>query len=687
MLNKSKKSKKDDQQSADNASELEKKVDRLLSVELQDSEPKSPKKVTESEDAETIQVVNDISSLGEDNTKSAPLLPDDLLPEELKDIDPSPKPKKKFYEPSGPKPIAPKQEEVQVNSKPSELKDELGLEDPKTNQAVDEIIASDSDELLSSRDGGFVDEVKPSKKKSRGLKALLKNKYFRRISILIVLAIIAGLAAFPSSRYLILNSLGVRAGASIKALDETTGQPLKNVEFSIGGSSAKSGSDGEVKLENLKLGPAEFKIKKAGFEEVSQNITLGWGSNPLGEFKLKSVGNQFEVKVVDFLSKKPLAKVEAINGDSSAISNDNGEITITLPNTDSDEVDIKLSKEGLREETISLKLGQQDPQVVEMASARKHAFISKRSGTYDVYKVDIDGKNEEKVLAGTGQERPESIALSSHPSKNIVALVSSRDSSANRDSKAMSSLTIINLDNNKISTVANSERLQMIGWVDNKLAFVKIAENTEPTSADRHKLIAYDIVSAHERELASTNYFNDILLANNAIYYTPSSYNVNGNVGLFKTNIEGNNRKTIYDKEAWNILRTSYGELSISMGQDWYTLSLSDDSMVKANGAPPSQKSRIYVANPFGGSSNLWTDERDGKGVLLSYNKDDKQDSTLQTGSGIKNPVKWLNSKEIIYRVGNSQETADYIMSLEGGEPVKIRDVTDTASIDRWYYY
>lgn len=52
-----------------------------------------------------------------------------------------------------------------------------------------------------------------------------------------------------------------------------------------------------------------------------------------------------------------------------------------------------------------------------MAPSRKHVFISKRSGTYDVYKVDVDGKNEEKVLSGTGSERPDAIALSIHPTK------------------------------------------------------------------------------------------------------------------------------------------------------------------------------------------------------------------------------------------------------------------------------
>lgn len=666
--------------------ELEKKIDQLMSVEAEKDDSVSSRKSTKPKQA--IQVTEDINPAQDDSISGAPLLPDELIPKEVKNTPKAEPPKetKKFYERSGPKPTTPKEPDL----RPKEtMSDELGLEDPKTNRVVDEIIAEESDELLASHDSRAERPPQIVKQPPKGLKAFLRSKLFRVTLLLVVFIAISVAAAVPTSRYFILNTFGVRAGASVLVLDETTGQPLKNAEFSIGDVSGKSGADGEIKLENLRLGPADLTIKKPAFEEVKQSVTLGWGSNPLGERKLKSTGSQFKVKVVDFLSKESLAKVEAVHGDFSAISNDNGEIVISVLSADVDkeELEIKLYSEGLREETVNLKFGQKDPQVVEMVPAKKHAFISKRSGTYDLYKVDIDGKNEEKVLAGTGYERPESIALSAHPSKNIIALVSSRDNSRISNNQIASNLTIVDLETNKATTVAQSERLQLIGWADNKVAFVKITEGTDANSQDRHKLIAYDVVSGTDNELASTNYFNDIIMANKSIYYTPSSHNANGNVGLFKTNIEGNNRKTVYDKEAWNILRTSYDELSVSIGQDWYTLNLGNDTMAKASSAPPNQKSRIYATSPFGGPDSLWVDERDGKGVLLNYNKDTKQETPLQTASGIKNPIGWINSKVITYRVGNGQETADYVMSIDGGEPFKVRDVTDTASIDRWYYY
>lgn len=676
--------------------ELEKKVDAMLSVESDDhqipvnvGQPQKPTQTEKTPEAPALQPAS--SEIG-----GAPLLPNDALPnlESAPKNEPEPQPeitpeepvKKKFYEPSGPKPVAPK---GPIEPPETPMGDELGLEDPSTKRAVDEIVAAEADELLSIQDNrARPTHVVAPKKKSRGLGAFFKNKYVRTFLILLMVGGLGAAAAFPTSRYYLLNAAGVRSGASVVVLDEATGQPLKNAEFTIAGSSIKSEADGVARLDKLKLGPQTVSIKKPGFAEVNKDVTLGWGSNPLGDFRLKPVGSQYSVKVVDFLSKKPLAKIEATNGDASSLSNDKGEIILTIPSSDieKESIEVSLQSEGLRTEKVNIPLSKNEPTLVEMVPARKHAFISKRSGTYDVYKIDADGKNEEKVLSGTGNERPEVMALSAHPTKNLVALVSSREVNRNKDGVFTNSLTLINLDDNKATKVTQSERIQMVGWVDNRLAYVKIAEGSTPTSPDRHRLVSYDVNSTTEKELANTNYFNDVLMAGKFIYYTPSSYSSAGPVGLFKTNIDGSDKKTIYDKEVWNLFRTSFEELSISMGQEWYTLNLNNDSMARAPGAPAVLKTRVYVTNPTQPTS-LWTEERDGKGVMLSYNKDTKEDSVLQAKSGIKNPLRWLTDKDIIYRVSNSQETADYIVSTDGGEPRKVQDVTDTAGIDRWYYY
>lgn len=564
-----------------------------------------------------------------------------------------------------------------------EPNDDLGLESASTSRAVDEIIAAEADELLAARDGSFENqlaEAKSKKSPKQPKKSRISKKLLFELLVLALLIGLAVIAAFPVSRNAVLNAAGVRASSSVAIFDEATGEPLKNAEFSVGSTSAKTDSEGRATVTGIRLGKHTLTLKKPAYAPYTETYNIRWGSNPLGEFKLKSVGSRYTIVVSDFQSKKPIAKAEAVSGEANASSNDEGKLTLAMPQSDSDTAEVQISADGYRTEKIKLNLSDTKEVKLEMTPARKQAFISKRSGKFDLYKIDVDGKNEEKVLAGTGNERSESIALAPHSTKEIVALVS------NRESGESNSLTLVNLTDNTSTEVVKSSRIQLVNWIGDKLIYVKVGNNEAEASPTRHRLVSYDINAKSERELTSTNYFNDVITANGSIYYTPASYQVNGSVGLYKINPDGNYRKSVYDKEVWNLFRTSYDKLSVSIGQEWFELNLDNDVMNKLSAAPANQKTRTYL-NSLDGKTSLWIDERDGKGVLLGYDTATKNDKVLQTQSGLKNPVRWLDSKHIVYRVSSTSEIADYLLNLEGGEPKKIRDVTDTAGIDRWYYY
>lgn len=577
---------------------------------------------------------------------------------------------------------------------PLKTPEELELEDAGTSKAVDDIIAEESDKLLDSNDpDGLAEESespKPAKPKRKGLRGLLaawwRNKWARNLTFLVVLVAIAAAFAVPQSRYYVLNTAGVRSAASVKVYDQSTGEPLRNAEFSISGATSKTDNEGNARIEQLKLGPTTLSIKKVAYAEVNQPVTIGWGSNPFGDFKLQPTGTQYKLVTVDFLSKKPVKGIEASSGQATATSNDKGEIVLTVPQGNEDKVEINVTGASYRVEKLQLERDTKDTTNVELVPARKHAFISKRSGVFDVYKIDLDGKNEEKVLAGTGRERPETMALAAHPSKDFAALVSVRDSNKSKDNKLLSTLTLVDLKDNTSSKVVQSERIQLVGWSGDNLIYVKIADGEPQDSQNRHQLVSYDVENQTEKELASTNYFNDVLAIKDSIYYSPAAYNVKGAVGFYKINAAGNDKKTIYDKEIWSIVRTNYDKLSVSIGQEWFDMNLDTDVMTKAASPPPILKSRVYIDSP-NNSKSLWIDDRDGKGVLLAYDTRAKTEETLLTQAGLKNPVVWQSNEQVIYRINTNQETADYILDVPSGKSRKIRDVTDTAGIDRWYYY
>ncbi len=562
------------------------------------------------------------------------------------------------------------------------------LESRSTDKAVEEIIAKEADDLLRAEDEKLATAVLPSLKAEPAKKrtSIFKRKLFRRTLLILVLAGLGYAAATPNTRYYLLNTAGVRSQASVTVLDASTQQPLKDVLVKIGQIQQKTGQDGRAEFNKVELGPTEITIEKRAFAAVSRDHVIGWGSNPLADVSLAPTGSQYEFIMTDFLSGKPIAKVEATSNEAAAISNDEGKIKLTIDQQDNTARDITISGENYRIEKFPLNLDQKEPLALKLVPERKHVFISNRSGRFDVYKVDIDGKNEKLVLPGTGSER-EDMVLVPHPTDEAAALISTKDNKRNKDGFLLSTLTVMNLNDEVSKSVVTSERVQVIDWIGSRIVYVQIKEGASGDSPDRHKLMSYEYKTGEFKELAASNYFNDVSVANGQIYVAPSStYSQNAGSSLIRINADGTSRQTIINKEVWNIFRTNYGRLTFAVGQDWYELKLGENQAGKLSGEPPSQISRVYSDSPDKKRS-LWAETRDGKGVLLAYNTESKQDETIRTQGGLKLPVRWLTNRTLVYRISTESESADYALNLDGGEPVKIRDVTNTSGVNIWYYY
>jgi hypothetical protein len=562
--------------------------------------------------------------------------------------------------------------------------------DHETDKAVDDIIASDSDELLEAEDEKRQTITKQPKvsllTRVKRLPAIWwHNRLARRATLAFLFVGLLITLTVPPSRYFLLNTFGVRSGASIKILDDSTQQPLRNVRVSLRGQSELTDNEGVARFNKLKLGRTELVVERRAFAPVKRNVTLGWGSNPLGDASLTPVGIQYSFIVTDFLSSKPLSKVEAVSDEASAYSDEKGQLRLTVDKTDDSPFEIKLVKEGLRTELFTIDPNDTSERAVQMAPGRKHVFISKRSGKFDVYKIDADGKNEEVIVAGSGHERSDMV-LVPHPQKEFVALVSTRTGARNGQGFLMSTLLLIDLSDNSTVEVALSERIQVLGWLGDKLMYVRIVAGSSAANPSRHRLMTYDLESFESQELASSNYFNDLLIAHNRVYYAPSSAYQSEAVALWAVKGDGKERQKIKDEETWSLFRTGYQILTLAIGQDWFEYNLGSGQVTELGGEPANLRDRAYTDSPDGKKS-VWLDVRDGKGVLLAYDIEANKDTQVLELSGIKTPVRWLNNTSLVYRVSTAQETADFALSLDGGEPKKIRDVTDTAGVDSWYYY
>ncbi len=562
-------------------------------------------------------------------------------------------------------------------------------DDPVTVKAIEDIVAQEADLVLEAEDEDReLTEIAKSPKKRSFIARLFSHSSFRWGLFVFTLLITAGIGFTPQTRYYLLNTSGVRSTMSLKVIDSETQLPLKNVSVSAGTSVAETDSEGIARLTDLPLGDTKLIIEKRAFSSVEKSITIGWGSNPIGEFPIKAIGAQYTFIIKDFLSGKPIEGAQASSGDGNAISDKDGKLIITLDTAnlnDDAQVEILISSENYRDEKVSVNVANKEVQSVEMVSARKHSFVSKRSGKYDVYSIDIDGKNEQKIVQGTGLERDD-IAYVPNQKSSTAALVSTRERATSPSGYLLSTLYIVDTSSGSLIKVDQSEKINIIGWSKTgRLIYVKIANDVDGTDPERHRIVSVNSQNiADTKQLASANAFNDILIVGDRVIYAPSNAFIQDtSPGVYSVNVLAEDRQTILEpNEAFQLQRTSYEAVDINIGSSWYSFSLNGGSKAIPSQQPSSQTNRFYYDN-YNNNFSLWVDKRDDKGVLLVYDKVARKDRELANIIGLKTPIYWLDDNVVVFRVKDSKETADYVVNTDSGEARKIISVADSLGTDR----
>jgi hypothetical protein len=560
---------------------------------------------------------------------------------------------------------------------PVEVTDKTIFDDSKTDAAVDDILAKESDQLLQAQDAQHTVPVPPRRgfwrKIGHFFVAWWRNKWARWITIVILLAAIGTAAAVPKARYAVLNTAGVRSSASVIVLDNTTKLPLKNVTVTLGKDAVRTNVDGIARFKDLKLGDYTLAIKRIAFAPRQQSVTVGWGSNPLGTFQLRATGIQYTLSVVDYLSGKPVSGAEAVSEEANALSDKNGKLVLTVEDTKVTTLDITLAAAGYRQEALTLDATKEESAKVALVPGNRTVFVSKQSGKYDVYAMDLDGKNKKMLLAGTGNEN-NNISLVISPDNKRAALVSTRDNLRDDDGYVLFALTIIDLESGTSVTVDHAQQIQPIDWVGDRLVYRTTLAGASAANPQRSRLVAFNYDTNARTQLATANQFNMAMSIKGNVYYAPSGTDPDAMLGLFRIKTDGSGKKQLLDKEVWTGLRTTYGNLSLQTPEGWYAYSLQSEHIGKAT-APANAVSYLF-ADDSKAKRSVWTDIRDGKGALLLQDVEKGTNITLANQDGLTTPLRWAGDKAIVYRVVTNTETADYVVSPDGGQSRKLTDVT-----------
>lgn len=508
-------------------------------------------------------------------------------------------------------------------------------------------------------------------------------------------AVLVLLMVVPLTRFGIMNAVGIRASASIIVTDDETGLPLKSAVVRVGLNEIQTDDNGRAELRSLRLGDQEVLVTKPGYGDQSWGQRLGFGSNYLPEAKMTATGTRFVFKMTDWHGGQPLDKVlaevaiEGSNEPASAFSSSEGLLRLVTPPSDED-LEVTFSLEGYNELKFKTSPANFDEQSVKLVKAGYNAFISKRSGKFDLYRSRLDGSEETKILDATGRERESGLLLSVDPTAKYAALVSTRDGERNNDGFILSGLFLVNLESAEVTRLDSSESITLAGWDGERLIYTAQSSGQSGYSATRFSLRSFQIGNLAAETLETSNYFYGVVLANGRVYYAPGeSFKQNRPPEHFMSmQADGTDRRTHVESQTVRIARTDFNTLVLETltddyKQQWYSLTLADQAAVKLAGQPASFEywatNSDFVSSPDG-DWLAWQEERDGKDVIILREKGGSE-RVIASIDGASSPLRWVGNDLVVFRVAKPGESADYIVSrMLDAETIKLSDATNVGS-------
>lgn len=520
-----------------------------------------------------------------------------------------------------------------------------------------------------------------------------RKKFWFTLVFLLILGLALAWFIRPS-RLFIVNTLGLRGELKISTatLPEEGQQSavLKKVTIEINGAPWETDEHGML---TAKLPYADTKVvaKKAGYESVERQVMIDFdpffylmGGRQQDEterdmkLQLKAVGLPVKFQVKDWLTGDPITGGAFSVGEVVAKPDSQGIVSITIPATDDKVVSVKALFGGkFQDKAFELKLDGTQP-IITFTPLGKAYFISNKNGGLGVYASDIDGANVTEVVAPSATETAAmNIAIS--PSGKYGVLASTRDGKRDAQGTLQQQLYVVDLSNKKLTSVDQAQWFNFADWSGDTLVYT-VGERTAAGATQRLSSIdaatskRVDITSGAASFGAVRVAFGNVLYQMNVLTSNPAAGN---NPEQRVATVKGEGQKSIGVK-VQQLAQADPERFVFQTGDGAWQEYNANKGQIKASAAPGST-GRVYVsAATADGQNRVAIDRIDGKLAIIARNNVSGQEKTLYTNAGIKGPFRIVDDV-IIFRVADGTQTADYALSIRGGTPKKIQDVTASA--------
>ncbi len=515
------------------------------------------------------------------------------------------------------------------------------------------------------------------------------------------LALILLLALIPWSRYYVAG-LVLEKNFSLQVVDGETNSPVSGATVASSGQSAETDGSGKAKL-HLSVGHHALSITKKYYQDRRADVlvpVLREKSAPAIAFV--ATGRQVKITVTNLINHKALAGVDIKVAGTSAKTGSEGTTMVVLPVGVSTQK-ASLSSSGYNDAQVSVKVSDQTVQENNYAltPAGSIYFLSKLSGKIDVVKTDLDGKNRQTVVAGTGKEDDSGTVLLASRDWKYLALLARRDSD-------LPKLYLIDTSDDRLSTIDEGDaNFTLVGWSDDNFVYQVDRTNYQAWQANKQALKSFDANNRniilldqttasgtsqydYVRENFGPTYADDnqvVYIKNwNSAYYPTAMAQLTTKQATFNSiRPDGSGKRTIrsfgvapgtqtssiFVEERIENPVSTYLKFSDGAAEHFYEYSggqvkdnsnLTAESFYRANYP-------TYLLSP---SSKLtfWSESRDGKNTLQVGDQNGQNAKQAATLSNY-NPYGWFTENYLLVSKNSSEL---YILPLAG-----IKD--DTAAI------
>lgn len=357
------------------------------------------------------------------------------------------------------------------------------IEDQANGDAVDDIAAHEADTMLAVQDALDRKHSQPPKKP--GLKDRLKRLLKSRRTWFAILIIILALFVIPTTRYKLLG-LVIKKPLTVTVIDSQTNTPVSDGLVTLHGVSAKTNPNGRATLKT-QPGPGQLSVNKRYYLAANKQVSVGlFTAKTTTRLRLVATGRQVPVTIINKLTGQPLANAQVSALKTTVKTNARGKAVIVLPaGASSDQGAVSLKNYNTAKITITVTNSVVSGNTFQVVPSG-HVYFLSNVGGMNVVKANLDGSNEQTVLAGTGQEDGTSISLLASRDWRYLVLKSRRDT-------AQPVLYLIDTSNDKLTPFdTNNGNFSLIGWSGHNFMY-DFTSNTTPQSQAGHEIIkSYD---------------------------------------------------------------------------------------------------------------------------------------------------------------------------------------------------